>query len=131
MAYVHDANVTYLTDKFIHKYEYRLSPNNATICDRDIFLLILVNTDPENRQAREIFRETWRSVKIYNGTHIRVVVHTGDRTSPKTGHADELAAQLKDESNTYGDIAKGDFIDAYENMTWDSEGCSLDEYVLC
>ena len=118
MAYVHEANVTSLTDKFIHKHEYRLSLNNASICDRDIFLVILVNTDPENRKAREIIRDTWGSVKMYNGTHIRVVFLIGERTSPKTGHADEIAARLNDESDTYGDIAKGDFIDAYANMTY-------------
>ena len=42
----------------------------------------------------------------------------GDRLTPKRGRADELTSQLIDESFLYGDIARGDFIDDYFNMTY-------------
>ena len=38
--------------------------------------------------------------------------------TPKRGRADELTDQLTDESFLYGDIARGDFIDDYFNMTY-------------
>ena len=118
MSYVYEANGTFLKDPFIHKHKYRLSLNNANVCDRNIFLLITVNSDPENRNSRNIIRDTWGSVKIYNGLHIRVVFFMGDRLTPKRGRADELTDQLTDESFLYGDIARGDFIDDYFNLTY-------------
>ena len=118
MDFVREANGSSLDDRFIHKHEYKLSLNNDTICDSDTFLLILVNSDPEHRVAREIIRETWGSVRMYNRAHIRVVFLVGNRLSPKTEPAADLAVQLKVESETYGDIVKGDFIDAYVNMTY-------------
>ena len=118
MSYVYGANGTFLKDPFIHKHKYRLSLNNANVCDRNIFLLITVNSDPENRNSRNIIRDTWGSVKIYNGLHIRVVFFMGDRLTQKRGRADELTDQLTDESFLYGDIARGDYIDDYFNMTY-------------
>ena len=118
MSYVNDANATFLEDTFIHKHKFRLSINNASVCDRDTFLLILVNTDPENRNSRNIIRDTWGSVKVYKGIHIRLVFLMGDRISLKRGRADGLTAQIINESYNYGDIARGDFIDDYFNMTY-------------
>ena len=118
MSYVYGANGTFLKDPFIHKHKYRLSLNNVNVCDRNIFLLITVNSDPENRNSRKIIRHTWGSVKIYNGLHIRVVFFMGDRLKPKRGRADELTDQLTDECFLYGDIARGNFIDDYFNMTY-------------
>ena len=118
MAFVYEANVSSMTDKFIHKHEYQFSLNNNSICDKKIFLLFLVNTDPENRDTRDIIRETWGSVTVSRDSHIRVVFLVGERINPNTMRAQDLAAQLKYESKTYGDIAKGDFIDAYQNMTY-------------
>ena len=118
MSYVYDANDVHLRDKFIHKHKYRMSVNNASVCDRHIFLLITVNSDPENRISRNIIRTTWGSVKIFNGLHIRVVFFMGDRLKPKRDRADDLTAQLTNESISYGDIVRGDFIDDYVNMTY-------------
>ena len=64
MSYVYDANDTLLIDKFIHKHKYRLPLNNVSVCDRNIFIFITVNSDPENRNSRDIIRESWGSVKI-------------------------------------------------------------------
>ena len=138
MDFVHAANVTVLENKFIHKHKYQLTINNDSICDRNTFLLILVNTDPENRNSRNLIRKTWGSVKEYKGIHIRSVFLMGARTSYNAGQAAVLTANIVNESSTYGDIARGDFIDDYFNMTyktvmglyWMSEYCPEVPFVM-
>ena len=138
MKFVHEANATALQDRFIHRVGYKLSLNNETFCDKDIFLLILVNSDPENIEARKIIRETWGSVRVYNRANIGVVFLVGTRLVPRTGSAADLDARLKKESDTYGDIVKGDFIDAYVNMTyktvmglhWMNQHCPKASFVM-
>ena len=118
MQFVHGANSSALRDRFIHRAGFKLSLNNEAICAKDTFLLILVNSDPENTEAREIIRETWGSVKSYNGSNIRVVFLIGTRQVSRRGSVTDLNARLKKESETFGDVIKGDFIDAYVNMTY-------------
>ena len=118
MNYVYGANPNTLMDPLVHKHQYRLSINNATICSNDTFLLFLINSAPENREKRGMIRETWGSVKLYNGAQIRAVFLVGERIKPYDMSLRELHEQLKAESSRHGDIIKGNFIDDYINMTY-------------
>ena len=118
MNYVYEANPNSLMDPLVHKHQYRLSINNATICSSETFLLFLINSAPEHREKREMIRETWGSVKLYNGAQIRVVFLFGERPKPNNMSSEALNERLKTESGVRGDIIKGNFIDDYVNMTY-------------
>ena len=118
MDFVYEANSNSLMDPLVHNHQYKLSLNNATICSSETFLLFLINSAPENRERRELIRETWGSVKQYNGVQIRVVFLVGERLEPNNMSSGELHERLKAESDVHGDIIKGNFIDDYANMTY-------------
>ena len=138
MLYVYEANAKSLMDPFVHRHQYRLSLNNASVCSRDIFLLILVNSALEHKKEREVIRETWGSVKEYSGAQIRTVFLVGECTQPKTKSTWQLNERLKAESDIHGDIVKGNFIDKYANLTyktvmglyWVNIYCSRSSFVM-
>ena len=118
MLYVYEANAKSLMDRLVHRHQYRLSLNNASVCSGDIFLLILVNSALEHKKEREVIRETWGSVKEYSGAQIRTVFLVGEFTQPKTKSTWQLNERLKAESDTHGDLIKGNFVDNYANLTY-------------
>ena len=118
MLYVYEADATSLMDPLVHKHQYRLSLNNASVCSSDVFLLFVVNSAREHKEEREVIRETWGSVKEYSGAQIRTVFLIGECTQLKTKSTWQLNERLKAESDIHGDIVKGNFIDKYANLTY-------------
>ena len=112
MLYVYEADATSLMDPLVHKHQYRLSLNNASVCSSDVFLLFVVNSAREHKEEREVIRETWGSVKEYSGAQIRTVFLVGELS---TGQSNE---PLKAESDVHGDLIQGNFIDDYANLTY-------------
>lgn len=113
MDFVYGANETSLSDIFIHEHKYHLLLNNESICGGSVFLVILVNSDPEHSDVREAIRETWGSVKQINGASLRVVFLVGSRVQTKG-----LTGRLQKESERFGDMVMGTFNDSYLNMTY-------------
>lgn len=114
MMFVHEANESVLNDKLIHKHEYEVLLNNEAICDSDIFIVFLVLTDPSHTEIRQIIRSTWGSVKLYNGAKLRHVFLVGQRFN----EGKEIQQKLREESDKYHDIAQGNFVDSYKNLTY-------------
>ena len=118
MCYVYEADAKSLMDPLVHRHQYRLSLNNASVCSREVFLLFVVNSAPEHREERQLIRETWGSVKEYSGAQIRVVFLIGECTKPKTMSTGELNERLNVESDEHSDLIKGNFIDNFANLTY-------------
>lgn len=71
-------------------------------------LLVLVHTSPANYAKRMTIRETWGQFR----EGLRVVFMLGKVNDSV------IAAGLEEESRKYKDIAQGNFLDSYRNMTY-------------
>lgn len=133
MPFVWQADKKELENPLIHKHLYRYILNNDTVCPRGarIFLLIYVLSSRKNKISREIIRQTWGSIRVYNGKHVRVVFLTGHKS-------DGYEASLRSQNDKYGDIIEGAFMDTYENLTyksvmglhWATHFCNNTRFVL-
>lgn len=56
--------------QFNIRHEYELQPTN---CGSNTFILVLVNSNIENFEQRNLIRETWGSVKSIDGENIQVL----------------------------------------------------------
>ncbi|XP_046573944.1 beta-1,3-galactosyltransferase 5-like [Haliotis rubra] len=92
-----------------HEFVYHL---NSKLCYDDIDLLIFVHSAPQNSDKRADIRNTWGSVRRYRKLSIATVFMCGETTNPI------LQEQLRTESNTFGDIVQGNFLDSYRNLTY-------------
>uniref|UniRef100_F6XHQ5 Hexosyltransferase n=1 Tax=Ornithorhynchus anatinus TaxID=9258 RepID=F6XHQ5_ORNAN len=77
----------------------------------NIFLLSLVFSSPENGTRRNLIRKTWANMTAVGGYRILTLFATG---IPASGIAD---SEIKLESNKYGDIIQGKFLDISGNQT--------------
>ena len=116
MMFVHGANKSILTDKFIHKHEYEITMNNEFICDIDTTVLFLIITGPKSFENRQLIRTTWGSVKIYNNAKFRLAFVVG-QLKLEAGDI-QIKQKLQNENNRYQDIVQGNFIDSYKNLTY-------------
>lgn len=73
-----------------------------------ILLLVLVHTSPGNFAKRRTIRETWGQAR----PKMRLVFMVG------LVRDEGLQKLLEEESEMYEDIAQGNFVDAYRNMTY-------------
>ncbi|CAF0848500.1 unnamed protein product [Brachionus calyciflorus] len=115
-----------------HNYNFTLNPTN-TICSNDdssVFLLIGVNTRPENFAQRQLIRETWTKRSIF--VQVRVIFLLGLTPNKK------IQNRLLLESNTYKDLVQENYMDTYRNLTlkgvmslkWIIKYCSNIKYYL-
>ncbi|XP_030072116.1 UDP-GalNAc:beta-1,3-N-acetylgalactosaminyltransferase 1 [Microcaecilia unicolor] len=103
--------------------------------DRNPFLVILVTSRPSDMKARQAIRSTWGSKQTWWGQEVVTLFLVGreieavDRITPLT---------VEDESHSFGDIIRQDFLDTYDNLTlktimafqWVSEFCSNTKYIM-
>ncbi|XP_067684193.1 beta-1,3-galactosyltransferase 5-like [Haliotis asinina] len=92
-----------------HEFVYHL---NSKLCHVDTDILIFVHSAPHNIDKRTDIRKTWGSVHRYRKLSIATVFMCGETTDPV------LQEQLRAESNTFGDIVQGNFLDSYRNLTY-------------
>ncbi|XP_033117100.1 beta-1,3-galactosyltransferase 1-like [Anneissia japonica] len=85
--------------------------SQATSCKRNILLLVLVTSAPENFEIRASIRKTWASVSDKGSTSSQVVFLLGKTYHPAT------QVLLEDEVQRHDDILQGNFIDSYRNLT--------------
>jgi hypothetical protein len=116
-----------------HPFKYLINPGQ-NICGQDhgkqVFLLIVVNTEPSRLQNRNTIRETWAKRTLF--PDVRVLFLIGMPSKPK------IIDRIKLESNLYQDILQEDFQDSYKNLTykgimslkWASEYCSNAKYYM-
>lgn len=90
-------------------FQFLKSHNSCRSTDNSVpLVVILVHSAPENLSKRRTIRETWgrkdkRSLLIFLLGAVRNT---------------NLQNSLERESNLYGDIVQGSFVDSYRNMTY-------------
>ncbi|OCT67059.1 hypothetical protein XELAEV_18038341mg [Xenopus laevis] len=78
---------------------------------RDVFLLMVVFSSPENKTRREKIRYTWGNMTNYKDLVVVRVFALGRPLS------EETQSELLNESQVHKDIVEACFLDAYENRT--------------
>lgn len=112
-------------------YEYLIDLQNEP-CDKPwISLLTVVISAPMNVLNREVIRNTWgRAMKESGSMNMIFFMGRG---------GNETAEQIiQSESEQFGDIVQGDFIDSYRNLTlkglyfmeWTLRNCSHVKWIL-
>uniref|UniRef100_A0A8D8WQW6 Hexosyltransferase n=1 Tax=Cacopsylla melanoneura TaxID=428564 RepID=A0A8D8WQW6_9HEMI len=92
-------------------------------------ILILVTSAPDHCEARSAIRQTWGHYNLRNDMAIAFVVGIGSDAGNQI---------VNEESNLYGDIIQGNFIDSYDNLTlktvsmmeWIHDYCPESYFVL-
>ena len=131
MKFVEQSRKQDLDNPFIHKHNYKFLLNNSTVCKDEVFLLVYILSDRQNKLARRMIRETWGSVRQYRGANIRFVFLLGDDN-------DGRRKLIEAESKIQLDIIQGNFLDEYDNLTyksvmglhWVNEYCNNTKFVL-
>ena len=115
MKFVQQADRREFRDPLIHEHRFKYMLNNEIVCKGglSIFLLIYVLSSRGNELTRQAIRQTWGSVEEYGGEHVRVVFLIGQND-------DGFDPLLQKESEQYGDVIQGNFLDTYRNLTYKS-----------
>ena len=111
-------------------------PRVNTMCSeaKDVFLLVLINSAPQNFYLRWTIRQTWGNLREYKGFNIRLVFVVG-QLSGLDQRTDHL---VRKESAKMNDMVIGDFHDTYYNLTaktlfgmnWVRKYCSNSQFVV-
>ncbi|NXE92011.1 B3GN5 glucosaminyltransferase, partial [Menura novaehollandiae] len=107
--------------------------SSAAICsDREVFLLIVVCSSPENRTRRNVIRQTWGNVTDSRGYSVLTLFAVGKAASIST------QLEINEEAQKYRDIIEGSFIDSPKTQTqkmlmsveWTVTFCPHARYIL-
>lgn len=112
----------------IKDFKFLINPKVCQEFTAGLLLVIIVPSKPNNYKKRSIIRNTWGQVKDF----AKVLFLLGQTNLTAVKHS------VQEESNVYGDIVLGNFVDAYKNMTykhlmglkWIAHHCSTARYIL-
>ncbi|CAN2391149.1 galactosyltransferase activity [Pristimantis euphronides] len=101
--------------------------------DRPPFLVLLVSTTHEQREARAAIRKTWGKQRVIQGKRVDTYFLLG-----LMGKRNVKEINLAQENLIYKDIIQGNFIDSYYNLTiktimgmvWITHHCPQASYVM-
>ena len=109
--------------------------NNVRLCSdvRDLLLLVLIHTSTVHFQRRKTIRQTWANINMLRTYNMRVVFLLG-----KHQNSTDVQTKIQQESDMYGDIVQGNFVDSYHNLThkavlglrWVTENCRHAKFIL-
>ncbi|KAJ8707481.1 hypothetical protein PYW08_010733 [Mythimna loreyi] len=119
-------NYTQLID--INNFTFKINPQPCNDYPAGLLLMIIISSNPNNRENRLIIRNTWGR----NHDSVKVVFLIGEPENLT------IAQRVKNESIQYGDIVQGNFVDVYRNMTykhvmglkWVAHHCPTAKYIL-
>ncbi len=118
-----------------NNFSYSYIVENKDACSdaaEEIHLLIIVMSYHANVKARNVIRNTWGSIREYQGYKIRVLFAFGT-------HQDKnLNNQMQFEQERHGDIIQADVSDNYRSLTnktmwclrWVTQNCKHAKFVL-
>ena len=116
-------------------YKYRHEPEKMKLlCRMDrVDLAIFVAADPSKFQRRQAIRQSYGSLKEYQGMRISVFFILGSREND-----DNLQIKIDKESLQYGDILQGSFGDSYTTILakqlhgyrWVAQYCSGSRFTM-
>lgn len=83
---------------------------NRKLCQKDVYMLILMGSHPDHREIRNVFRQTLGNLQL-PGLPVQLAFIFG--------HFENSTHQklVEDESQRHGDIIQGNFKDSYHNVT--------------
>lgn len=94
--------------EYPNKYNFII--NEATRCQElKPFLVLMVPVAPQNKEDRQIIRDTWGAQKVVSEQKVALFFLLG------LGKVDEN--ELLKESRQYGDLIQSNFVDCYKNLT--------------
>lgn len=100
----------------LEPYEYILNePNKCR--DHTPFLVLLVATEPGQREARDAIRQTWGNESVAEGLGMVRLFLLGIRNTSNRAEGEELHRSLSAESQVYHDIIQQEYLDTYYNLT--------------
>ena len=82
---------------------------------KDVFLLLVIKSSPENYERREVLRKTWGEERLETGKQIRRMFLVG--TAGSGFERQRLNRMLKLEQHGHRDIVQWDFHDSFFNLT--------------
>lgn len=100
------------------KPAFIIEPHPESASLRQILLLNIVSSHLDNIKQRQAIRQTWGSVRDYDGNQIRTYFFVGVRRSGLgTTARDNTYVQLHNESSTYQDIVQVNIAEDYHALT--------------
>ncbi len=110
-------------DTLIDLDNFEFIMNNESICmtskpesKTTSSLVIMIHTARYNFDRRYAIRSTWGSVKMFRQWSMHLIFLLGiDPTSDPESYSE---TRLRDESEAFGDIIMGNFVDSYRNLTY-------------
>ena len=127
---------TLTLDAIVNPYNFQYILNNQTLCrsTQNLTYLIIVHSAPGNRQRRLGFRQTWAQPDLFSQFPSRLAFFLA--RFKDSGRVKQ--AEIRDESEQYGDIIQADFMDSYKNLTykamlsmkWISDYCQNVKYIF-
>lgn len=85
--------------------------------DAGIYFMIIIHSAPAHFEARQAIRTTWGSLKSLKNVAFKLVFLMG-KTSQEDEEAGLVESSILRESQIFGDIVTGSFIDSYKNLTY-------------
>lgn len=112
----------------LKKFKFKINPKPCDNYLEGLLLVVIISSNPNNYANRMIIRNTWGK----STDSMKVLYLLGESENSTT------AQQIINESEIYGDVVQGGFIDAYRNMTykhvmglkWVSYHCPQAKYIL-
>lgn len=112
----------------INNFTFKINPQPCKNYEAGLLLMVIVSSNPNNYENRKVIRNTWG--KNLDTTKVVFLI----------GEPENITVYNKvlEESNQYGDIVQGNFVDVYRNMTykhvmglkWVVHHCPTAKYVL-
>ena len=122
------------TDGGIAPHEFTFTIKSENLCSNvgNLTYFVFVFTRPKSFKIRSQVRETWGQRNLLRGIQGRVAFLLGSTNDTK------VTANVKKESNTYGDIIQQDFHDSYRNLSlkgimasrWIHTYCKNAKYII-
>ncbi|KAM3876255.1 N-acetyllactosaminide beta-1,3-N-acetylglucosaminyltransferase 3-like [Diretmus argenteus] len=102
----------------------------------DVFLLLVIKSEPTNYERREVLRKTWANERFYNGMRIQRIFISG--TTGIGFEKPRVNKLLELEHREHADILQWDFHDSFYNLTlkqilfleWMERNCPQAHFLL-
>ncbi|XP_067824838.1 N-acetyllactosaminide beta-1,3-N-acetylglucosaminyltransferase 3-like [Heptranchias perlo] len=106
--------------KYKHCREFNIVQNVPDKCrgrerSQDVFLLLVIKSDPFNHDRRDMVRKTWGKERKFRGVQIRRVFISA--VTPNQRERRKLNRLLAMENREHQDILQWDFLDTFFNLS--------------
>ncbi|XP_043909757.1 N-acetyllactosaminide beta-1,3-N-acetylglucosaminyltransferase 3-like [Protopterus annectens] len=103
---------------------------------KEIFLLLVIKSSPENYERREVIRKTWGQERTYEGVQVHRLFISGVNSNRMSAKKSNQIIQL--ENQQYQDILQWDFHDTFFNLSlkqvlffkWKEKNCPGVKFLL-